>query len=41
MTIIDPKEDGSLRAAAATISTGQLLGLPADWPGPEPAFVRN
>jgi hypothetical protein len=41
MTIIDPKDDGSLRAAAATVSTGQLLGLPADWPGPEPAFVRN
>jgi hypothetical protein len=41
VTIIDPKDDGSLRAAAATVSTGQLLGLPADWPGPEPAFVRN
>jgi hypothetical protein len=41
VTIIDPKDDGSLRAAAATVTTGQLLGLPTNWPGPEPAFVRN
>jgi len=41
VTTIDLKNDGSLSVAAATVSTGQLLGLPADWPGPEPAFVRN
>jgi hypothetical protein len=41
VTIVDPKDDGSLVATAATMSTGELLGLPRDWPGPEPAFARN
>jgi hypothetical protein len=41
VTIIDPKDDGSLVATAATMTTGELLGLPPDWPGPEPAFPRN
>jgi hypothetical protein len=40
-TIIEPKDDGSLAATAAIVSTGELLGLPPDWPGPEPAFARN
>jgi hypothetical protein len=37
-TIIEPKDDGSLAATVATMSTGELLGLPPEWPGPEPAF---
>jgi hypothetical protein len=41
VTIIDPKDDGSLVATAATMTTGEVLGLPPDWPGPEPAFPRN
>ena len=38
VTIIEPKDDGSLSGTDATVSTGKLLGLPPDWPGPEPAF---
>lgn len=41
MTTVDPKDDGSLVATAATMTTGELFGLPPDWPGPEPAFPRN
>lgn len=40
-TIISPEGDGSLAATAATVSTGELFGLPADWPGPEPAFPHK
>jgi hypothetical protein len=40
-TIIEPKDDGSLAATAAIMSTGELFGLPPDWPGPEPAFPRT
>jgi hypothetical protein len=41
VTIIDPKDDGSLVATAATKTTGELFGLPPDWPGPEPAFPQE
>jgi hypothetical protein len=40
-TIIEPKDDGSLSATAATMSTGELFGLAPDWPGPEPPFPRK
>lgn len=40
-TIIEPKDDGSLAATAAIMSTGELFGLPPGWPGPEPAFPRT
>jgi hypothetical protein len=40
-TIIEPENDGSLSSIDATFSTGKLLGLPSDWPGPEPAFPRT
>jgi hypothetical protein len=38
VTIIDPQDDGTLATTAATVSTGDLFGLPPDWPGPEPPF---
>jgi hypothetical protein len=41
VTIIDPQDDGTLATTAATVSTGELFGLPPDWPGPEPPFPRN
>jgi hypothetical protein len=34
VTIIDAQDDGSLATTAASVSTGELLGLPQDWPGP-------
>jgi hypothetical protein len=40
-TIIERNDNGSLIATAGTVSTGELLGLPHDWPGPEPAFPRR
>jgi len=41
LTIIDPQDDGSFVTTPATVSTGELFGLPLDWPGPEPPFTRN
>jgi hypothetical protein len=41
VTIIEPKDDGSLGATRATVTTGELFRLPRDWPGPEPAFPRT
>lgn len=41
LTIIDPQSDGSLATTPATLCTGELLGLPPEWPGPEPAFGRR
>jgi hypothetical protein len=41
VTTIEPKDDGSLSASNATVSTGDLFNLPSDWPGPEPAFPRK
>jgi hypothetical protein len=39
-TIIERSENGAFTATAATTSTGELLGLSSDWPGPEPPFPR-
>jgi hypothetical protein len=41
VTIIEPKDDGSLGATGAIVTTGELFRLPRDWPGPEPAFPRT
>jgi hypothetical protein len=40
-TTIELQDNGSLAATAAIMSTGELFGLPQDWPGPEPAFPRT
>jgi hypothetical protein len=37
--VIDPSDDGSLHATPASVPPYELLGLPEDWPGPEPAFA--
>lgn len=41
LATVEPRDDGSLATIPATTSTGELLGLPADWPGPEKPFTRN
>jgi hypothetical protein len=36
---VEPRDDGSLANIPATTSTGELLGLPGDWLGPEKPFA--
>jgi hypothetical protein len=40
VSMVDPQGDGSLAVTPATSTVGDLLGLPADWPGPEEPFPR-
>ena len=40
-TTIERNDSGALIATPATVRTGELLGLPPDWPGPAPAFPRR
>jgi hypothetical protein len=32
------RPDGSVDHPKSTFTSGEALDLPADWPGPEPAF---
>jgi hypothetical protein len=39
LTMVEPQNDGSLATTPAAVRVGDLIGLPPDWPGPEPAFA--